>query len=104
MVNDVWAALADPTRRRVVELLGSGPSRPSELADRIGTSRPALSRHLKVLRGTGIVTVDLDDTDARGLTYRLAPDGLTALRAWLDQVQAHWTDQLAEFKRHAERS
>lgn len=97
-----FTALGDPTRRRVVELLQDGPRRASDLADGAGMSRQATSRHLKVLRASGLVDVELDDTDGRGRVYRLRSDRLATLRAWLDQVQAGHAEQLAAFKRHAE--
>lgn len=97
-------ALADPARRRVVELLQHGPRRASELADGAGLSRAAMSRHLKVLRDSELVEVELLVDDARGRLYRLRADRLTALRAWLDQVQALWAEQLGSFKAHAERT
>ena len=66
-------------------------------------SRPALSRHLRVLRQSGLVEVDTLVDDARGRLYRLRPTSLVALQAWLDQVQASWSEQLGSFKSHAER-
>src|ERR671917_126013 len=102
-LGDTLTALGDRTRRRVVELLQQGPLRASELADGAGMSREATSRHLKVLRATGLVDVSLDDDDGRSRVYRLRADRLVVLRAWLDQVQAGHAQQLAAFKRHAER-
>lgn len=102
-LGDTLTALGDPTRRRVVELLQQGPRRASDLADGAGMSRQATSRHLKVLRASGLVDVALDDEDGRSRVYRLRTDRLVALRAWLDQVQAGHARQLAAFKRHAER-
>jgi DNA-binding transcriptional ArsR family regulator len=101
-LDTTFTALADPTRRRVIELLQHGPRRASEVADGAGTSRQAMSRHLKVLRAAGLVDVELPDDDGRGRAYRLRPDRLVGLQAWLDQVQARWAEQLASFKRHAE--
>jgi DNA-binding transcriptional ArsR family regulator len=95
--------LADPTRRRVVDVLRRGPRRASDLADDVDMSRPALSRHLRVLRQSGLVEVDTLVDDARGRLYRLRPTRLVALQAWLDQVQASWSEQLGSFKDHAER-
>lgn len=95
-------ALADPTRRRVVELLRQGPRRAGELADRTQMSAPAMSRHLRVLRSRGLVEVDTAEDDARLRLYRLRPQQFVALQGWLDQVQAFWGEQLAAFKAHAE--
>ncbi|HEX4212888.1 MAG TPA: metalloregulator ArsR/SmtB family transcription factor [Candidatus Dormibacteraeota bacterium] len=103
-LDDTLAALSDPTRRQVVELLGASPLRASEIAERAGMSRPAMSRHLRMLRLSGLVEVDLSDQDARARTYRLRTERLLALRAWLDQVESFWSAQLGSFKEHAERT
>ena len=102
-LDDTLLALADPTRRAVVDLLHAGPRRASEIADAVGMSRQATSRHLNHLRERGIVAVDLIDGDGRGRVYRLRPERLSALGAWLDQVQAGHAEQLAAFARHVER-
>ncbi|TVR68212.1 MAG: ArsR family transcriptional regulator [Sphaerobacteraceae bacterium] len=104
MVNDIdqtISALADPIRRQVVEHLRHGSHRASELADLVGVSRPGLSRHLRVLRRSGIVQVTISDADARERFYELRPERFLALQAWLDQVQAFWEDQLSSFQKHA---
>ncbi len=103
-LDATFAALADPTRRRVIELLRDGPRRSSELAAQTGTSRPALGRHLKVLRTSGLVEVHLVEDDGRGRVYTLRPEHFVALQAWLDQVHAFWSEQLGRFKEHAERT
>ena len=100
--DPVLAALADPVRRRAVELLGAGPRRASELAADLGMGRPLMSRHLKVLRASGLVTVETPESDARARIYHLDWARVRALRAWMDRVEAHWTDQLGRFKRYAE--
>ena len=97
-----FAALADPTRRELVRLL-SEPRQPSELADALDLSRPATSRHLKVLREAGIIAIEMNEDDARTRTVRLNPEGFEPLREWLDEVEAFWGAQLAAFKRHAEK-
>src|SRR5947199_10873824 len=102
-LDTVLTALADPTRRRVVELLGHGPRRASDLAEATGTGRPAMSNHLKVLRASRLVDVAMAEDDARARVYRLRADRLVALQAWLDQVQAFWSEQLGSFEEHAER-
>lgn len=101
-LDDTLTALADPARRRVVELLRDGPRRAGDIAAEVGMSRQAMSRHLNVLRARGIVDVELVDADGRGRTYRLQPDRLVALSAWLDQVQAGHAEQLAAFRRYVE--
>lgn len=102
MVDAVLAALADPTRRRVVELLGTGPQRAGALSGALGASPPAMSRHLRVLLDAGVVTDERLPEDARARVFRLQPASMVALRAWLDQLQAEWDEQLASFKHHVE--
>ena len=99
----VFPALADPTRRRVVELLGAGARRAGELAAETGVSAPAMSRHLRVLLEAGVVTDERVPDDARLRVFRLRREPVLALQAWLDQLQAHWNEQLGSFKRHVER-
>ena len=99
------SALADPTRRRVVELLRRQPRRAGELADAFGVSPPAMSRHLRVLRTRGLVEETREEQgDARCRVYRLRPEPFRDLASWLAEVEAFWSDQLGAFKRHAERT
>src|SRR6266508_1801655 len=103
MGNDVGAfflALADPTRRRVIELLGDRPHRAGELAEAAGTSAPVMSRHLRILLEAGFVADERVPVDARLRVFRLRGEAVLALQAWLDQLQAHWNEQLGAFKRH----
>jgi DNA-binding transcriptional ArsR family regulator len=95
-------ALADPTRRRIVELLRDRPQRAGELAAAFEMSAPAVSRHLRVLRRSGLVTGHGVDDDARLRVYELRQEPFTALQAWLDQVQAFWNDRLGAFREHVE--
>lgn len=106
MVNQLdatLAALADPTRRRVVELLRERPRRAGELAAATAASGPAMSKHLRVLRAGGLVEEARDEHDARAHIYRLRPERFAALGDWLDHVQAFWDGQLGAFKDHVER-
>jgi DNA-binding transcriptional ArsR family regulator len=98
----MFEALADPTRRRVVQLLSQGPRRAGEISDSAGVSGPRMSRHLRVLLEAGVVTDERPSDDARVRVFRLRPDSIVAVQAWLDQVQAHWREQLQSFKRHLE--
>jgi DNA-binding transcriptional ArsR family regulator len=98
----VFGALAEPARREVVQLLGQAPRRAGELAAAVGMSAPAMSRHLKVLLQAGIVADERTAQDARLRYFRLRPQSMVAVQAWLDQLQAHWDEQLASFKHHVE--
>ncbi|MEM9195272.1 MAG: metalloregulator ArsR/SmtB family transcription factor [Myxococcota bacterium] len=101
-VDASFTALADPIRRELVRLLNE-PRQPSELAEALQLSRPATSRHLKVLREAGMVEIHTNEEDARTRTVSLKAEGFEPLRQWLDEVEAFWGTQLAAFKRHAER-
>ncbi|HEY5934845.1 MAG TPA: metalloregulator ArsR/SmtB family transcription factor [Kofleriaceae bacterium] len=98
------SALADPTRRGVIDLLRRRPRRAGDLADELGQSRPAMSRHLRVLRTTGMIEPAGDETDARARIYRLKPEPFGALRRWLDEVEQFWSLELAGFKAYAEKT
>ena len=89
-------ALGDPTRRRVFELLRSGPQSVGELAAVLPVSRPAVSQHLRVLESAGLVTHRREGT--RHL-YELDSAGVEELRAWVDDF---WNQALARFKEAAE--
>jgi DNA-binding transcriptional ArsR family regulator len=75
-------------RRGVIDLLRKGPRRASDLADDLEMTRPAMSRHLRVLRKSGLVTERDPEHDARVRMYRLEPAPFTELRHWLDEVAA----------------
>jgi DNA-binding transcriptional ArsR family regulator len=96
----VLQALADPARLRVVEVLSRSPRRAGDLAAAAGVPAPTMSKHLRVLLAAGIVTDERSARDARVRVFRLRRDSVVAVRAWLDQVQAHWDEQ---FKAHVER-
>jgi DNA-binding transcriptional ArsR family regulator len=96
-------ALADPTRLSVVQLLSSGPRRAGEIADASGLTPAAMSKHLRVLLRARVVADARTPEDARVRVFRLRPESVVALRAWLDQLQAHWDEQLGSFKRHVEK-
>ncbi len=96
-------ALADPARLRVVELLSGDARRAGELADALGLPAAAMSRHLRVLLEAGVVVDERRPEDARVRVFHLRPESVVAVRAWLDQVQAHWDEQLASFKSHVDK-
>lgn len=96
------AALADPHRRRAVELLGEGPMRAGALGSAVGLPAPAMSRHLRVLRTSGLVDESHPDSDARVRIYALRRGPFEVLDAWLSQMRAAWGDQLDAFRAHVE--
>ena len=93
----LFPALADPTRRQVFERLRSGGRSVGELHRGLPVSRPAVSQHLKVLKEAGLVT---DEADGTRRVYSIDPNGLAALRIWLDQF---WAVALEAFKDEVER-
>lgn len=88
---DTFLALADPTRRQIIESLAIGETSFGALADQFEMSRPAVSQHLKVLRDAGIVT---SRADAQRRIYSLSDDGLNEVDAWLGKVQNFWKQRL----------
>lgn len=90
-IDETFSALADPTRRALIEQLRAGPLPVGTLARGLPISRPAVSQHLRVLSDAGLLSVT--PQGAKRL-YSLAPDGIAALRAYLDLV---WDDALASF-------
>jgi DNA-binding transcriptional ArsR family regulator len=103
-IDRTFAALADPTRRGVIELLRKKPRRAGELAEALDMSAPAMSRHLRVLRGTGLVEEEVDEDDARVHVYTLRKEPFRALRRWVEDVESFWSLELASFKEYAERT
>ena len=94
-----YAALAEPHRRLILDLLRGGERSAGELVDRLDLSQPGVSKHLKVLRGAGLV-----DVRARGRNrlYRLRPEPLREVDAWLEPYRAYWSERLAALERHLE--
>ena len=96
------SALAEPTRRRVVDLLRERPRRAGEIAERFGMSRPAMSRHLRVLRTHGLIEEKREVGDARARVYQLRPEPIDELSTWISDVQRFWDDQLESFRQLAD--
>lgn len=105
MIDRTLAALAEPTRRRVIDLLRERPRRAGELAEAVDVSPPLMSRHLRTLRLHGIVEeTHGDPADTRVRVYQLRREPFVELRGWLDDVEAFWTDQLSAFREHVEKT
>ena len=102
-IDDAFAALADPARRRAVELLADEPRRAGELARVLRVSPSAMSKHLRVLRDGGLVTETHPAHDTRVRIYSLRSAPMADLRAWLDAAERGWATQLTAFAEHLER-
>lgn len=104
-IDATLEALAEPTRRRVVEMLRDGPRRAGDIAEHVGLSAPATSRHLRVLRTRGLIEEHHGDPsgDARVRLYQLRREPFDELEAWLEEVRSFWVDQLAAFSEHVDR-
>lgn len=86
-----FAALSDPNRLRIVELLRSGPKAVNDLVAELDVTQPQVSKHLRVLRDAGLVDVE---AKAQQRLYELRPDGLKKLHAWVEQYRALWDARL----------
>ena len=95
----VFHALADPTRRGILDLLRSRERSAGDLAHQFPVSRPAVSRHLRVLRGAGLV---VHRKEAQSRVYRLAPEALREVDRWLDNYRVFWTARMHDLKRYVE--
>lgn len=94
---DAFAALADPTRRRLLELVAGGERSAGDLAAEFDVSRPAISRHLRVLREAGLVTWR---GDAQQRLYRLDPSGLDEVMGWVERTRDSWAARLDALEAH----
>jgi DNA-binding transcriptional ArsR family regulator len=97
---EVFEALADPTRRRIVELLSEEERSAGELAAQFMVSRPAVSKHLRVLREAGVVNVRMD---AQKRIYRLDPKALSEAEGWLARLRRFWEQRLDALEAHIEK-
>lgn len=102
-LDAAFSALADSTRRALIRELLREPLRAGTLAERVNMSPPALSRHLRVLREAALIVEEGVEHDARVRIYRVNLEAFAPVRRWLDEVEAHWHEQLAAFKAYAEK-
>ncbi|EHH09065.1 MULTISPECIES: ArsR/SmtB family transcription factor [Agrobacterium] len=93
--NDIFRALADPTRRAIFEKLADGAMNASALREGIEISQPAMSQHLSVLRGAGLV---VERRQGRFVNYEVDPGGLTRIAAWLAKYRAYWPQRIEALK------
>jgi DNA-binding transcriptional ArsR family regulator len=93
----IFEVLAEPHRRQILELLRVRERPAGDLVDALGIAQPTVSKHLKMLREHGLVAVR---QDAQRRVYRLSPEPLRELEAWLTPYRALWADRLAALERH----
>ncbi len=93
--NDIFRALADPTRRAIFEKLADGAMNASSLREGMEISQPAMSQHLSVLRGAGLV---VESRQGRFVNYQVDPEGLTRIAAWLGKYRAYWPQRIDALK------
>lgn len=101
-IDRTLAVLAEPHRRRVVDLLSQRPRPAGELARELGLTAPAMSRHLRALREGGLVEESHPAFDARVRVYALRPEPMVHLMRWLEESERLWSEQLLAFKAHVE--
>jgi DNA-binding transcriptional ArsR family regulator len=92
-----FAVVAEPTRRRILDLLRERARSVGELVDQLGLSQPGVSKHLRVLREAGLVAVR---RDAQRRWYELRPEPLEEIDDWLEPYRQLWTDRLDALERH----
>ena len=103
-LNATLSALADRNRRAVIDLLKERPRRAGEIAAALSLTPPALSRHLRVLRRSGLIHDQKVEEDARVRIYRLRNQPFDQLRTWLGEVESFWVGELSAFRDHVESS
>ena len=91
-----FTALAEPNRRRILDLLQEQPRLVGDLVDRLGISQPGVSKHLRLLREAGLVSVR---RDAQRRWYELRPEPLAEVDAWLEPYRARWAGRLDALER-----
>jgi DNA-binding transcriptional ArsR family regulator len=93
--SDGFTALADPTRRRIIALLAERDRTVKEIAQHFSVSRPAISKHLHVLRGTGLIT---ETKRGRDRVQRFDGSALQTVADWIRHYEAFWKERLATLK------
>ena len=93
--NEIFKALADPTRSAIFEKLATGAMNASALREGMGISQPAMSQHLSVLRNARLVR---QERQGRFVNYEVDPDGLTLIAGWLAKYRAYWPTRIDALK------
>ncbi|MFL6123234.1 ArsR/SmtB family transcription factor [Actinophytocola sp.] len=96
-MRSIFEVVAEPHRRQILELLRGGERAAGELVERLGIAQPTVSKHLKLLREHGLVSVR---QDAQRRVYRLSPEPLRELESWLAPYRVLWADRLSALGHH----
>lgn len=99
--SDVFGAISNPARRRILDMLANGDRPVNAIAANFDMSRPAVSQHLRLLLDAGLVT---EQRHGRERRYRLAPEQLGPVRDWLSHYERFWDDRFDRLTRHLERA
>ena len=99
--SDVFSAVADPTRRAILDRLRRGPAPVNDLASGFRISRPAISKHLRVLRGARLVR---EKKEGRQRIYQLEPERIQEVAKWAEEYRRFWKLNIESLKRHLEQS
>ena len=94
---DVFEAVAEPTRRQLLDELRAGERRVGDLVERLGLAQPTVSKHLRVLRDAGIV---VSRVEGQHRCYRIEPAGLEAIESWIGAYRRLWSDRLDALEVH----
>lgn len=97
MRRDVFQAIADPVRREIIDLLAADPMTVNEVAGQFDISRPAISKHLKILEECGIVEIS---QQGRARTCQIRPESLVPAFVWIEQYQKLWENRLDSFEQY----
>ena len=96
---DIFRAIADPTRRAILDRLRAGPAPVNALAEDFAQTRPAISKHLRVLREAALVT---EQRSGRERLYQLEPQRLQPIASWIEGYRGFWLSSLNNLKRYLE--
>lgn len=94
---ELFEALADDSRRRILELLRGGPATVGMLVEHLDLSQPGVSKHLRILKETGLVQVT---PDGQRRWYSIRPEGMQGIDEWLEPYRSLWNDRLDQLERH----
>lgn len=97
MRRDVFQAIADPVRRDIIGLLAQEQLTVNSIADRFEISRPGISKHLKILRECGVISIE---SQGRERYCRVRPENLRTVASWIDQFRQLWEDRLDSFENY----